>query len=139
MSFDFAVLDVASLADEGVDMPVPHPKTGAPMLDSDDRLVTIRVHGQHSQAVREARRKIQQRRLEATKRGQTDYTPEDRERDDLDVLAAAVSGWSFDTLDGQPFPYSEANVRKLLGDRRFANSKGAIAEFLNQDGHFMKG
>lgn len=139
MAFDFAILDVASLADEGVDMPVPHPKTGAPMLDSDGKPVTLRVHGQHSQVVRDARRKIQQRRIDASKRGQTDFTPEDRERDDLDVLVAAISGWSFDTLDGQPFPHSETNVRKLLGDRRFGNTKSAVGDYLNQDGNFMKG
>ncbi|PWC95461.1 hypothetical protein [Azospirillum sp. TSO5] len=140
MSFDFSSLDVASLADEGVLAPVPNPKTNAPLVDAEGKpVVSFRIHGQHSLRVREARRKVNQRRVAAMKAGQTEITPEQRDADDLEVLVAAVSDWTEFSLDGQSFEYSETNLRKLLGDRRFGHTKGWVGEYLNTDGNFMKG
>ena len=137
--FDIDVLDVATGADEGATMQLTHPKTAEVLRDSDGNPVTMTLFGMNSERVRTLARAQQQRRLDAMKRGKRGMNPDELEADNVDILTAATGGWSFDTLGGQPFPYSEANARKLYSDPRFKSIRQQVDQFIADDGNFMKG
>lgn len=135
--FDFNIIDCATAADEGRDMEVKKPN-GEVLRLEDGSPVTIKVHGRLSTRARNAERKLVEMRLEAAQAGKK-RNQDDAERENLELTLSMVSGWNIPTLDGQPFPYSEENARKLLTDRRFTIVREQITAFINSDANFMKG
>jgi hypothetical protein len=118
MRFDLSSLDTRTRAIAGVDMPILHPRTGAPMMREDKAPVTIKLLGPQSDVSRAIRREISQRRIDMEGRGIT-YTDDDFMRDRQDILVACTVDWTIEDLDGQPFPFSPENARKLWADNRW--------------------
>jgi len=60
--FDLAKLDTRTLSEEGVAMPISHPRTGSPILDDAGKPVTVTLLGPNSEKQRVLVRAMQQRR-----------------------------------------------------------------------------
>lgn len=135
MSFDIS--NIALDVDEsGVPMVVKHPSTGKPLTHDDGREVTIHVRSRHSKSVRQFQREAVEQLLNNQKTGYK-RTPEEVEEAAAQFLAACTSNWSFDTLDGEPFPFNVANAIKFYKDPRFNHIKDQVDAFVVADGNFM--
>lgn len=136
--FDVAKLDAATGADKGSLLTVTHPGTKQPALDDDGKPITLRLFGGYSRQAEEARSVNAEKRADLMLAG-IKVPREVQEGWNADFLAACTGDWSFDQLDGQPFPYSPDNAKRLWRDRRF----GALAEqaltFIAQPANFMTG
>lgn len=140
MPFDIASLDTLARSQAGVPMPVLHPRTRAPILQDSGpdsgKPHTITLCGRNSDAHREMNRIVEDRRSDMAARGIA-MTREDIERDDVDVLTACTKAWTLEVLDGQPFPFNEANARKLWGDRRFVVVRDQAIRHIREDANFL--
>lgn len=134
--FDFATLDSGTRSAAGVPMTILHPATGAPVLDSDGQPVTITLLGSNSDVFRDTNAMIRERRL-ARQARKIATTAEDIRQDEIDLLTALTKGWSFDTLDGQPLPYSSDNARRLWKDSRWEWVFDLAIVFAQTAGNFM--
>lgn len=116
---DLSALEVRD-DDIGV-MTVLHPTTAEPLLTSDGKPVELDMVGMDSERYRKGRRKMTAKRLEkaAKKAGSQgpaltaeDFERElaDRERDNIETVAAGVVGWRGIGLDAEETPWSPENV-----------------------------
>lgn len=108
---DLAQLDTTAAANEGADIELLHPTTGAPLG------VLITVCGTDSDAYRQALRERQNKRLRNAKRGGATLTAEEIEAEALDLLVRCTSGWTGVELDGKPVAFTREAARDLY--RRF--------------------
>lgn len=136
MSFDIASMDTRSKSEAGVAMPILHPKTLAPILNSDNKPVTITLKGRDSTAFTNAQREMNQRRADMEGRG-IPYDDDSFDRDRLMLICACTVDWNFDSMDGQSFPYSEDNARKLWSDGRWKWLLIRAFDFVTQVGNFL--
>ena len=136
--FDIAKLDTATDADPGKVMEVVNPATGQIVLNEDGTPVFIRLRGRNSATVRAAQRKIQNRRLEAMRRGKSKITAEDMDNEGVDLLTAATVDWNF-FLDGAEYLPTEANAREFWSDPRFKAIREQADTFIGDEGNFIKG
>lgn len=100
-----------------------------------DIYCAIPRRGTLSRAVRNADREIQNRRLEAARRGKKPSL-EDAEAEITETLVAATKAWSFSKMDGQDFPCTPANARKFWSDPRFTHIREQALVFMREDSHF---
>jgi hypothetical protein len=137
--FDFAEFDTKTRAELGAKMPLLDMRTGLPKRHPDGTAITISLLGRQSEAFRETLHKVQQRR--AADRLATDRYPESeterREREDREFLIACTVDWSFKVMDGQPFPCSPVNIRKLWNDPRFRTVAETAIAFIMADANFL--
>ncbi|WP_029311616.1 hypothetical protein [Acidiphilium angustum] len=136
MSFDLAQLDTYSLSEAGVPMELIHPGTLAPITDDDGDIVSVSLRGRNSDVYRAAMRKVQQRRTERRARNLI-QTEDETRADDYEVIAACTVGWTLKVLDGQPFPCTPENVRRLWADRRFSWLFEQASQFIVTDANFL--
>ncbi len=136
MTFELARLDTAARSEAGVSMPVTDLRTGQPFTDEDGAAVQIVLRGRNSDAFRTAQRRIQERRTAILARGAS-LSREDIQRNDIELLEACTAGWTALTLDGQPFPYSAENARRLWADPRFEWLTAMAVAFIGNDGNFL--
>lgn len=136
MTFDISKLDSNGPSDEGQDMEVLR-MDGTPARHEDGRSVTITLRGRLSSAVQRVEREINQRRLELARRGRRP-TLEDGDNEMTDTLVAATKAWSFDSMDGQPFPCSAENARKFWTDPRFTSLREQGIVFMREDARFTQ-
>jgi hypothetical protein len=113
-SIDLAIFDTKTRADKGYDLDILDVKTGEPTG------FRIRILGMDSAAVQEHLRAHQERVLEQLRdhrrkaRSQAEIEDEAIER-----LVIATAGWSENArFDGEPFPFSRENARRLYSDPR---------------------
>jgi hypothetical protein len=109
---DLASLDTQKAAEQGFELQLEDPFTGEPIA------IWITVLGADSSAYQQLLREQNRRRTDLlAKRKQKMLSPEDIERDTIELLAAVTTGWRAGenvTLDGQPFPaFSRASARDL--------------------------
>lgn len=144
--------DMASLAlvpmEEGKPMVLRSPTTGKPLLNSAGVEVSITLLSQHSEMFRVAMRNVQMSRVPyraQLKKEQPDY-PDDApmplerlDEEDVDLLTAVTRGWTIDQMDGQPFPFTHQNVRKLWSDPRFVHYRQYAMSFITVDRNFFVG
>lgn len=135
--FDFAKLDTRTASETGVPFTLRNPSSGAPILDDAKNPVTITVAGRNSDRFRAAQREAQQRRADAAARNIT-FSPDDLANENFSYLVSVTLGWSFDTLDGAPFPFTPENVRKLWADGRWGWVNIAVLNFVFEEGNFLK-
>ena len=135
--FDIAKLDTLTLAEEGVPMPVVHPRTREPVKDNAGKPITVTLLGKNSDTARASFRRIGDRASERAMRGMKP-TPEDRERDDAEYLAACTKAWGFTELDGQPFPCNYDNAMRLWGDARFRWLREQALSFVMDEGNYLR-
>lgn len=134
--FDLATLDTRTRAEAGAPMTVRNPRTGAPVLNGDGQEVTITLLGRGSQTYEDVQRRMLERRVERQAQG-VRISAEDTYAEDTAILAACTKGWTFEALDGQPFPCTPENVNRLWNDRRFPWLRDAAIAFLSQHGNFL--
>lgn len=97
------------------DVTLYHPGTGAVLLNADGSEMTITIYGPYSDQHKAAERAQTNRRLtraQRSGRGVT-ITAEQIEAESFDLLVKCVAGWNL-TLDTEPEPFNEANVRAAL-------------------------
>ncbi len=136
MNFDIAQLDTRTASDAGVAMPILNPRTAAPMLGADGKPVTITLLGSASSVFKTMQRASQLRRADMTARG-VKMTDEEWEAERQQFLVALTKGWTFDSMAGQPFPYSPDNARTFYADKRWEWVTNAAWRFVNEDGNYL--
>lgn len=99
--------------DEGVAVPI-YQRNGDPYLAADGTQATITVVGSESKRYRAARHQQYRRISKRVRSGRADATPEEMERDALDLAAAAVVGWHGWEDGKKPLDLTPENVRRLL-------------------------
>lgn len=134
--FDIAQLDTRTRAISGVDMPIVHPRSGAPILRSDGSPVTIRFLGPASDARKAISKEVTKRRLDMEARG-IQYSDDDWTRDSQEILSNVTIGWTIEMFDGQAFPYSPDNARRLWADQRWLWLRQTAMTFINQEANFL--
>lgn len=140
MSFDISSLDIMTAQDQGAVMEVVDPRTGQVARGADGNPVTITLLGRYSAKARDTQRKLQNRRLDQARRGRSNnMTAEEIEAEANEILVACTVAWSFDSLDGQPFPCNEANARKFWNDPRFRHIREQADTFVATEGNFSNG
>lgn len=135
--FDLAKLDTLTASEAGVAMQVIHPKTKEPVKGADGEVITITLLGRASDAAQAAVRRARDRANERLQQGRRS-TPEDAERDMIDLLVSCTKAWTFDSLDGQPFPCTPGNAELLWRDPRFRWLREQALIFIQDDGNFLR-
>jgi hypothetical protein len=135
--FDISKLDTLSLAEEGVTMPVVHPRTREPVKDSEGKHVTVTLLGKNSDTARATFRRISDRATERAMRGMKPSS-EDRERDDAEFLTACTKAWGFSQMDGEAFPCTPSNALRLWSDPRFRWLRDQAMSFVMDEGNFLR-
>lgn len=83
------------------------------------------------------RRMQEQQQLNGKKVKLPEQTPDELLEDNVKFVLERLLGWSDITMNGEPYPFSQDNARKLLMDRK----KGALLqqaiEFILDDNSFM--
>lgn len=134
--FDLASLDTHTRAQTGVAMPVVHPRDRLPVTLSDGTPFTITLCGRSSDVFRRATINVESAQAERAAHGRVS-TPEESERDNVEILTACTRGWTTFPMDGQPFEFSVENARKLWGDRRFLWMREQAMRFVRDDANFL--
>lgn len=134
--FDIGRLETLTKSEKGVKMELIHPASMSQVLREDGEPVTITLLGANSEAFREAQRQVQDRRATRVAKG-AKTTTDDVRGEDFHILMACTVDWTFDKLDGQPFPFNRENSRKFWGDRRFDWIFRAAIVFIVQEGNFL--
>ena len=134
--FDISKFDTRTLSNTGVAMPIPNPRSGAPMLDDEGKPVTITLLGPNSDKSKALLRTLNLRRAEMQSKG-IKLTDEDFDRERFDFLCGVTVGWSFDTAAGQPFPFNPENVRKFWADTAHEWVSTYAWSYAQQDGNYL--
>jgi hypothetical protein len=136
MSFD-VLIGTAPRINEGAFYQLTDP-SGAPLFDDEGNPVGITMLARNSAKGLAAMRANGNRRLaEARRTGTSMLTVESSEAEGTEVLVACTLGWTFDTLGGEPFPFSEANARKFWSDDRFRRWRAGAEDFFSSEANFM--
>lgn len=137
--FSLASLDTYTRAQTGVAMPVVHPRERTPIVLAEGELFTVTLCGRSSDAFRQATRLVESTQADRAARGAIS-TPEEAERDNVEILTACTRGWTpFPLEDGDqaPFEYSIENARRLWSDRRFQWLREQAMRFVRDDANFL--
>lgn len=98
---DLSTLDTTASAEAGAKMEVVHPTTGAVLLQSDGKPISVMLAGEDSDRYRKADRRISNRRLATASTGRrVRATAEGIEADRLEVLVACTISWEGIGFDG---------------------------------------
>jgi hypothetical protein len=125
--FDISRLGINNL-DAGAQMEVVSPATGTVALDEKGKPLTITLLGRLSEKYQAVvRAQINKRLASASRSGAKPSTVEEADKNQLEQLVAATVGWSFDKMDGKPFPCNEENARLFWA-----------ALFLEDDTNFLR-
>ncbi len=133
-AFDIGL--IATAPDLAAAMEVLHPKTQQPLKRADGEAVTIMLLGIDSDRVSQYQADERNRVLAA--RSPIITTAEKEDVDTVDLLVVATAGWSFDTMDGKPFPCNPTNARRFYSDTRFRSIRQQALTFIYTRGNFIK-
>jgi hypothetical protein len=134
--FDLASLDTRTRSEAGVPLTLVHPKTRGPVTRADGSVVTVTLLGRCSDTHRDKSRELAERTAEMASRG-IRQSRDEREADDAELLVACTKGWTIDKMDGQDFPYSPENARRLWTDTRFLWLRDQAVNHVLTDGNFL--
>jgi hypothetical protein len=102
---------LAKSFDEGVEIEIKHPKTGA------GTGLKVRVASYEGERVKRVQRKMANAAIRESKRNPKKIgTVEEIEEKALEITAAAVVSWSGFTLNGKPLECTPENVLTVLGN-----------------------
>lgn len=138
MNFDLALLDTQGPMEKGANMEVLNPITNQIARLPDGSAVYIRLLGSDSNKVRDKEREMMDTRTEKSQRGKQRFLAHEIEADNNEILVAATTGWNLAELDGEPFPYSEENARRLWNDPRFVKIREQARQFMANVSNFVK-
>lgn len=122
-ALDLASLDTAALCEQGAELELTHPATGAPLG------VYLTLAGVDSKSWRKATAALAEKRL--GKRGKV--SAEEVQTGGVEILARCTLGWRGVVVDGQEMPCTVNNARTLYGRfpwifeqaDRFASDRGS--------------
>lgn len=133
-SIDLSMFDTKTVADQGYDLDIVDIRTGRPSG------FRIRILGMDSKAVQDHMTAYQEEiteRLKANSRSSS--TPEEIEAKTLERLLIATTGWSENAVfDGQPFPFSRENAKKLYTDPRVPNIREQVERGIVNRVNFLR-
>ncbi len=135
MSFDISALDTLAKSQDGVDMPLIHQGTGKPFLTEDGTPLFIRLRGRTSDEFIAADDSMREQKTALARRGVA-LTQQDIDNFGTALLVAATAAWNFDKMDGEPFPCTPQNAKRLWSDRRFRWVREQAYGFVVNDGNF---
>jgi len=85
------------------------------------------------------RRKAQERaQVNGKKWKPDDETVEEVVAKNIDLIVEKLVGWSPVKIDGEPYPFSDENARKLLSDPKKVTILNQCLEFLGDESVFTK-
>jgi len=129
---DLDILDLSAQAEQGATMELRHPVSDETLMGADGKPLTLTVLGADSPTFKRAVNDIQQ----ATQ-GRKRMSPAEQERNTVNALARATTGWSKNwTWGGKPFEYSEVNCRKLYAERAWVRTQ--VDEFIADRSRFFE-
>ncbi len=129
---------LAPALDKGAFMQLTSPD-GSPLFDANKVPVGITMRARNSSAGLAAMRASGNRRMDEARRvGRVKVTVESNEAEGTETLVACTVGWTFSVLDGQPFPFSEDNARRLWSDDRFRRWRDLAEDFVASEANFTK-
>jgi hypothetical protein len=134
--FDISSLDTRTRSEAGVPMIVVHPKTRGPVARADGTTVFITLLGRCSDTYRDKQREIAERNAETAARG-IRQSRDEREQDDVELLVSCTKSWTIDQMDGEGFPCTDANARRLWSDTRFLWLRDQAIAHIQTDGNFL--
>lgn len=140
--FDMASLDLLSPSEEGREFTPRHPNTGEPWIVEPAQpgrpavLLTFTLLGRWAGICQQKSDEISARN-DARPVGAPPLTADEIAADNAEYLSVAVRRWTLPQLDGQPFPCTTENARKLFADPRFAWLRSRLLEFHRNDGNFL--
>lgn len=128
---DLSQLDTRAGAEEGAELVLLHPQTREPTD------IVIRLRGEDSEAYQTQVREFQRKKLDQARRTRrVTATPEEIEAEALELLVVATIGWNDSlTRDGQPYPYTPANARRLY--EQFPWIREQVDEFVRERANFL--
>ena len=103
----------AERENEGAVIPIQD-KVGDYYLGPDGKPATITVVGSESKRYKDAKHAQYRRMSKRVRSGRSEPTPEELERDAVELAAAAVIGFDGWESDGKPLPFTPENVKALL-------------------------
>jgi len=128
---DMNNLDLAADAEKGATFSVRHPVTDELLTGSDEKPLTIQVHGVDSATFKRAVQDINQ-----AASGRKKVSPAEQERQTVNALARATIGWSDNWVwGGEPFKFSPENCRKLYAERAWLRAQ--VDEFIADRSRFF--
>ena len=129
---DFDDLDLSAQAEKGATLELRHPVTDEVLTGADDKPLTITVLGSDSPTFKRVVGDLAQ-----AAQGRKKFTMAEQERNAVNILARATTGWSDNWVwGGEPFEFSAENCRKLYADRPWARSQ--VDEFIADRSRFFK-
>lgn len=136
---DLNSLNTKSLADEGAEMVIRHPKTDAPVTDeATGEPVGITLLGQDSAEYRRIAKAQQNRRLERMQRtGNTGATADEIESNALELLVGCTKGWRHVRLGEEELPFSAANARRLYTTPGLQWLREQVDAFIGSRANFL--
>ena len=123
--------------DTAARMTILHPKTGVPLLDSDDAAAWIELYGLDSERAQQHNRTVTNRRLTGG-RSRANIDSDQIEAEQVDLLAALTAGWHLVGLDGAPLAveHSAANARELYAERGMRWLREQVESFVANRANF---
>lgn len=137
MGFDISNVSTLDQADKGVFMPFLDPKTGDPIRDADKKEVGVVLRGRLSTHGQKAEIARAEKRLEMGRRSQ-EVSVDTLESETTELLVALTVSWTFDSLDGKPFPCTPENARSFWSDPRFRAQRERANFWVGNEANFTK-
>lgn len=140
---DLAAYDAATPCDEGAEVELLHPVTGAPIG------VFVTVLGKYSKVFIDHTRRNSNEYLRKAqmlkRRGKEEETPtvEKFEEKSIDLLVACTTGWRTGdkpmiVFEGKELPFSPANAALIYGSPKLSWIRTQVDEAIADLGNFMK-
>jgi len=131
---DLSQLDTRAGAEAGFALRILHPISQEPL----DIVITVR--GEDSDAYQEGVQQIlRQREAVLARTKEKDLSFEQKAAMTVDLLSVATMGWEGITWDGQPFPYSPENARKLYAHPGFKWLRQQVDAAIGDRANFLPG
>lgn len=133
---DLAEFDVRSAAEQGAAMEIHSPVTGEVLRHDDGRPFTITVLGRDSERFLKLARAQSDRRIQATLRTRQPAATVSVERDDIELLVNATTGWDM-VLGGEVPKFSAEKCREVYTKYPFLREQ--VDAFVGNRANFLKG
>lgn len=123
-------------ADE-IDLVMTNPRTGDPVIASDEKPWTIKLAGpNHPESVKLRNAAIGKTLKRNRTRGNVEQSPDEVVNQSIDHLVARTLGWNAPLMGGQPVPFSKEAARKIYTTMQAFRNQ--VQERLVDDAGFLK-
>lgn len=134
-AFDLSLVDILSPSERGKPMELKHPN-GQTYKTSAGLPVVINLMGRLAAPAVALQKKFNEE-IAAIRNGGRQVEPDTLKQQDTEYLTALTRSWNIEALDGEPFPCTPQNARKLWEDARFSWVRQRALEFVLADANFL--